>query len=56
MNDYINAQLEYNNINLKVFKELNKIKKIEKPLHSKNIQQKKDEINEYKGIFFFYVR
>ena len=53
INNYIEMQLKYNKIYLKDIYELNKIKKIEKPLHSNNLEKKNEELNEYKGIYFY---
>ena len=53
INNYIEIQLKHNNIYLKDIYELNKIKKIEKPLHSNNLEKKNEEGNEYKGIYFY---
>ena len=51
---YIEKQFYYNNKKIYDIYELNKIKVIEKPIHSKNSEIKKNEKNnEYKGIYFY---
>ena len=51
---YIEKQFNFNNKKIDDIYELNKIKVIEKPLHSKNSEIKKGEKNNiYKGIYFY---